>query len=135
MPYTLPTAAEFKAKFPTFAAVADPTITLAIAEASASVDLGWVEADYQPAIMYLAAHIMTLDGVVIAGSDLGSAGGVINAGLVDEMKVGDVMVKMAGAASGGSGSSGSSGSGYLATGYGRRYLELLRRNQAGPILV
>jgi hypothetical protein len=135
MPYTLPTAAQFKAKFPTFAAVADPTITLAITEASASVDRGWVEADYQPAILYLAAHIMTIDGVVIAGSDLGSAGGVINAGLVSEMKVGDVQVKLSGSAGGSSGSAGGDMAGLRSTGYGRRYVELLRRNQSGPILV
>lgn len=133
MPYTLPTAATFKAKFPTFLAVGDPTITLAIQEASASVDTTWIEADYQPAIMYLAAHIMTIDGVVIAGSDLGSAGGVINAGLVSEMKVGDVQVKLAGA-SGGSGGAGAA-TGLRSTGYGLRYLELLRRNQPAVALV
>lgn len=132
MPYTLPTAATFKAKFPTFAAVGDPTITLAIQEAGASVDQTWIEADYQPAIMYLAAHIMTIDGVVIAGSDLGSASGVINAGLVSEMKVGDVQVKLSGSA-GGSGGAGAAG--LRSTGYGLRYLELLRRNQPAVVLV
>lgn len=133
MPYTKPTAAEFKAKFPTFAAVGDPTIDLAITEASASVDTSWVEADYQPAVMYLAAHIMTIDGVVLAGSDLGSAAGVINAGLVSEMKVGDVSVKLGGAAGAGGGAGGSM-TGLRATGYGLRYLELLRRNRS-PVYV
>lgn len=133
MPYTLPTAAEFKAKFPTFAAVGDPTITLAIIEASASVDTTWIERDYQPAIMYMAAHIMTIDGVVIAGAGMGDAGGVINAGLVSEMKVGDVQVKLAGAA-GGSGGAGAA-TGMRSTGYGLRYLELLRRNQPAVALV
>lgn len=135
MPYTTPTAADFKAKFPTFAAVGDPTITLAITEASASVDQSWVAADYQPAILYLAAHIMTLDGVVVVGSDLGTAGGVINAGLVSEMRVGDVQVKLGGPAGGSSGGAGGAGTGLGSTGYGRRYLELLRRNQSGPLLV
>lgn len=135
MPYTKPTAAEFKAKFPTFAAVGDPTIDLAITDASASVDVSWVEADYQPAILYLAAHIMTIDGVVIAGSDLGSAGGVVNAGLISEMKVGDVQVKLSGSAGGASSGAGGDMTGLRSTGYGRRYLELLRRNQSGPILV
>ncbi len=131
MPYTVPTAAQFKAKFPTFAAVADATIDLAIGEANASVDTTWVEADYQPAIMYLAAHIMTIDGVVIAGAGLGDGAGIINAGLVSDMKVGDVAVKLAGPAGGSSGS----GSGLSSTGYGRRYLELLRRNQPAILLV
>lgn len=132
MPYSIPAAALFKAKFPTFAAVADGTIDLAIAEASASVDASWVEADYQPAILYLAAHIMTIDGVVLAGSDLGSAAGIINAGLVSEMKVGDVQVKLGGAASGSGANGGMTG--YRATGYGQRYLDLLRRNRS-PVYV
>jgi hypothetical protein len=134
MPYALPTAEAFKVKFPTFASVADPTVTAAIAEAGTSVDNTWIEADYQPAILYLAAHIMTLDGVVIAASDLGSAAGAINAGLVSEMKVGDVAVKLGGSSSSGGGAGGS-GTGLASTGYGRRYLELLRRNHPAVALV
>lgn len=131
MPYTPPTAAEFKAKFPTFAAVASATIDSAVGEASASVDTSWIEADYQPAIMYLAAHIMTIDGVVIGSAGLGDGAGIINAGLVTDMKVGDVMVKLAGSA----GEGGSGASGYRSTPYGRRFLELLRRNQPAIALV
>jgi hypothetical protein len=133
MPYVLPDATRFKAKFPTFAAIEEPTIANAILEASASVDTSWIEADYQPAIMYLAAHIMTIDGVVVAGSDLGSAGGAINAGLISEMKVGDVQVKLSGASSG-SGGAGTA-TGLRSTGYGLRHLELLRRNQPAVALV
>jgi hypothetical protein len=133
MPYTLPTAAQFKAKFPTFAAVGDPTITLAIQEAGASVDLSWVEADYQPAILYLAAHIMTIDGVLMDGLQLGSVGGVIAAGQISEAKIGDAQVKLAGSAGGSGGAGGATG--LRSTGYGLRYLELLRRNQPAVALV
>lgn len=135
MPYIDPTAAEFKAKFPTFAAVADATINLAIGEANASVDTTWVEADYQPAIMYLAAHIMTIDGVVIAGAGLGEGAGIINAGLVSSMKVGDVQVALGGGSGGASGAALQAKSGLRATPYGQRYLELLRRNQPAILLV
>jgi hypothetical protein len=134
MPYALPTAATLKTKFPTFGPVADATITLAIAEAGASVDNTWIEADYQPAILYLAAHIMTLDGALSAAVDLEDASSVINSGLVTEMKVGDVAVKLAGSASSGSGSGGSA-FGYGSTAYGRRYLDLLRRNHPAVALV
>lgn len=133
MPYTVPTAAQFRAKFPTFAAVADATIALALTDASASVDLEWADADYQPAILYMAAHILVSDGVVTAASDLGSAAGVINAGLVSEMKVGDVMVKLdTGAAGSGRAGSGSTLAGTI---YGRRYIDLLRRNKAAVAIV
>lgn len=131
MPYTLPTAAQFKAKFPTFAAVGDPTIDLAIQEASASVDQSWIEADYQPAILYLAAHILTIDGALAATAELGDAAGVVHSGLVSKMKVGDVDVTLAGGGSAGAGAA----TGLRSTGYGLRYLELLRRNQPTVALV
>lgn len=130
MPYTIPTLSDFRTKFPTFAGVADATITAAITEASASVDQSWIEADYQPAILYMAAHILTLDGALYG--DLGSIGGVIGAGLVSEAKVGDAQVKLAGGASGGSGAG---GGGLASTPYGLRYRDLLRRNQPAIALV
>lgn len=133
MPYTTPTLEQFRTKFPTFSGVADATINAASDEARSSVDTTWIEADYQPAILYLAAHILTIDGALIAASDLGGAGGIVGAGLVSDMKVGDVSVKMAGSASGGGGSGFSSG--YATTPYGRRYLELLRRNHPAVALV
>ncbi|KRE07451.1 hypothetical protein ASE63_22390 [Bosea sp. Root381] len=131
MPYVIPTLSQFRTKFPTFAGVGDDTINAAIQEASASVDRSWIEADYQPAILYLAAHILTVDGALYG--DIGSIGGVIGAGLVSEAKVGDVQVKL-GSAGGGAGGGGSS-SGYASTPYGRRYMELLRRNQPAIALV
>jgi hypothetical protein len=133
MPYDLPTAAQFKAKFLTFAAIGDPTLDMAITEASASVDRSWIEADYQPAIMYLAAHIMTIDGVLSATVDLENVSSVINSGIVTKMKVGDVDVTLAGAASGTAGAGAATG--LRSTGYGLRYLELLRRNQPAVALV
>lgn len=131
MPYTTPTVDEFRVKFSTFSGVGPATITAALEEASASVDQSWIEADYQPAILYLAAHIMAADGVLFDG--LGAAGGMIAAGQVSEAKVGDAMVKLGGA-SGGSGGCGSA-SGYASTPYGQRYLQLLRRNQPAIALV
>lgn len=127
MPYTKPTVDQFRVKFPTFSGVRNPTVQAAIDEASASVDQSWIEADYQPAILYLAAHIMTLDGVLFDG--MGAAGGMIAAGQVSEAKVGDAQVKL-GAAGGGS-----SGSGIASTPYGLRYRDLLKRNQPAFALV
>lgn len=131
MPYTTPTVDQFRVKFPTFSGVGNPTIQAAIDEASASVDQSWTEADYQPAILYLAAHIMASDGVLF--DSLGATGGMIAAGQVSEAKVGDAMVKLGGAG-GGSGGGGPA-SGYASTPYGQRYLQLLRRNQPAIALV
>lgn len=133
MPYTIPTLSQFRTKFPTFAGVADATINMAIQEASASVDQSWFEVDYQPAILYLAAHILTIDGVLMDGLQLGAVGGVVAAGLVEEAKVGDAHVKLSGSASGSGG--GGSASGLASTPYGSRYRDLLRRNQPAVALV
>ncbi|HEV7258940.1 MAG TPA: DUF4054 domain-containing protein [Bosea sp. (in: a-proteobacteria)] len=133
MPYTLPTLEQFRTKFPTFAGVAGPTITAAIQEASASVGTSWIEADYQPAILYMAAHLMTLDGALFEALGAGAAGGLMGAGLVTETKVGDAQVKLGGN-SGSSGGSASS-SGLSSTPYGLRYRDLLKRNQPAVALV
>lgn len=133
MPYEIPTIEQFRTKFPTFSGVPDPTIGAALGEASASVDQSWIEADYQPAILYLAAHILTVDGALFDALGSGAVGGVIAAGQVAEAKVGDVQVKLAGPAGGSSGAGGASG--LRSTGYGLRYLDLLRRNQPAVALV
>ena len=132
MAYDLPAPGELKTKLPAFASVPDPTIQDAIDEAKASVDQSWIEADYKPAIIYLAAHLMTLNGVLIASSGLGDGSGLIASGAVSEMKVGDVQVKLGSATSG---AGGGSSSGLASTPYGRRYLDLLRRNQPAVALV
>lgn len=132
MPYALPTLQQFRTKFPTFADVGNDTIEDAIEEASASVDTSWIEADYQPAILYLAAHILTVNGALF-GALGGGVGGIVGAGLVSEVKLGDAQVKL-GSSSGGSGG-GSSGSDLASTPYGLQYLRLLRRNQPAVALV
>jgi hypothetical protein len=132
--YDLPTPAELKAKIPAFAGVPDLTVEDAIDEAKASVDTSWIEADYKPAIIYMAAHIMTLNGVLYGADQFGAGAGVIAAGLVSKMKVGDVDVTLGNGAGGSSG--GGSSAGCLAsTPYGLRYVSLLRRNQPAIALV
>lgn len=60
MPYSTPSAAQFRARFPEFTA-SDPDIDAVIAAAMLWVDVGqWDEGDYQPAILYLAAHYLKL---------------------------------------------------------------------------
>lgn len=135
MPYTLPTPAQLKTKLPAFASVPDATIQDAIDEAKASVDESWIEADYQPAIIYLAAHLLALNGVLWSAALAGPVGGLIAGGAVSEAKVGDVMVKLGGSSGGAVGGSAGSGSGLASTPYGKRYLELLRRNHPAVALV
>ena len=62
MPYPVPTAAEFRVRFPSFAAVLDAPITAALSECKGRASQSWDEADYRLGVMLLAAHSLTLDG-------------------------------------------------------------------------
>lgn len=124
MPYVIPTPWMLKIKFPRFDPVDDSRVSLAIAEAASEVPLTWRVSDYQPGIMYLAAHLLVIDGVE-AGSIEGVQSGT--AGLISSIKVGDVETKF-GTSSGSSAPGASSVSGYGSTVYGRRFEELMFRN-------
>lgn len=116
MPYTIPTAAELKARYPAFASVADAYVDAIILEASGRVDSTWREADYQPAIMALAGHTMTVEGV---GDD-------VSAQLkgFKRLKVGPLELER-------DLSLGKITSDLQTTVYGQRYLTLLRLNKPG----
>lgn len=122
MPYEKPTAAQLKARHPAFSELADPYIDAVIADANRFVDETWCEPDYQPAIMFLAAHMLVCEGAL--GGDVDTPGPVVSD------KLGDAAVTYANAVD-----SSKSVSDYSSTAYGRRYLELLRVNQRGPVTV
>lgn len=124
MPYTVPTTAEFKARFPAFAAVDDAVIGTAISEASSRVDTNWIDTDYQPAIFYLAAHNLTLDGL-----GTGAEAQVAAQGMMGFQSISSGQLSL----TRGSGASASAGS-YSSTSYGARFAQIMRRN-TGSILV
>jgi hypothetical protein len=118
MAYVPPTASDLKQRFPEFIAVSDTLVALILAEASAQVGETWYERDRKPATLYLAAHMLAMEGEPgrTAG---GTSGGT--SGPVRRRKVGDVETEFAGF-------SASSASEYGSTAYGLRFLDLLRRN-------
>jgi hypothetical protein len=63
MSYTEPAPADLIARFPAFAAVTESIIQDALDEASNRVDSTWEDADAPIAIMLLACHNMSLDGL------------------------------------------------------------------------
>jgi hypothetical protein len=129
MPYVLPTAAQFKARFPAFAEdYEDAYVDAILLEASASVDESWAEADYQPAIMYLTAHLIATDasGAHEEGEEIDTGG----AGIASE-SFGPLSVSYARESS----SAAVSTSGYESTVYGRRFLALLRRNKPSVVAI
>lgn len=120
MPYTAPTAAEFKARFPEFASVADATVDAHIAEATRWVDESWIEEDYQPAVRFLAAHQMASEGQLVAG---GPAVGAVR-GPLKSARLGDASESYGDRISGLSGTDAE----LATTAYGVAFLRLRRAN-------
>lgn len=126
MAYEIPTAADLKALYPAFDAVADATVNAHIARASTqAVDTSWAEIDYAPAITDYAAHTMALAGLgVQSETDKYARAGVtgIRTGNFSA-NFSDKRVSKA------------SGGGLDATTYGQSYKLALRRNKRGPRVV
>lgn len=122
MSYTVPSAATFKARHPRFAAVSDGTVDLYLAEAANEVGTAWADGDGPAGIMYLAAHMMVMEGAL---APTGIAIGVGNQ--IKKVKAGDVETEFATDARS-DGIGGQLWATYGQTEYGRRYLALAARN-------
>lgn len=124
MPYTAPTPDQLQARYPAFASVLDATIQVWLTDAERYVDETWMEGDYAPAIMALAAHNMALNNI---GEQTAAA--AFPAG-VTRFKSGamDVTISDTAAAAQARG-------GYGSTSYGREFQLMLRRNFGGPAVV
>lgn len=130
MPHTVPTRDQFRTRFPIFEDTSDELIDMLLLEASGQVDTSWRESDYQPAIMYAAAHLLATDNSAEGEQvEIGAAGG----GQVASESFAGMSISYA---------TGSSGSGSLSaserwggTEYGRRYLSLLKQNKPAIVVV
>lgn len=130
MPYTTPTVDQFTTRFPIFADRDPDQIQMILNEAeSTGVDKSWREADYQPAIMYLAAHLLATDNsqegdeVVVGAAGSGGIAGENFGGLSISYDRGNTSGSL------------SSSEAYGSTEYGRRYLTMLRGNKPGVMVV
>lgn len=129
MPYTKPTVAEFQARFPIFEDADEAAIQIVLDEAFNSIDETWRELDFQPAILYLAAHLLATDNSGEGEEvEFGNAG----AGAVASESFGGMSISY----SQGNSSAGSlsASEAYGSTSYGRRFLQLLRANRGGPVV-
>lgn len=123
MPYTTPTHNEFKERFPRFLTVSKAIVDDAIEEAERVVDSSWLESDYQKAIMFLAAHYLTMEGHPNESRAVDTPGGITSE------KLGDASVTYGSATGTKEGQSD-----YNQTQYGRRFQELLQRNVGGVLV-
>lgn len=60
MAYTVPSADDLIERFPEFEDVDSDLLDRVIADAALQVDTTWLEADYARAILYLAAHLLSV---------------------------------------------------------------------------
>ena len=121
MAYVAPDPTELKERYPAFASVATETIQYWLDDAQRIVTTSWIEADYAPAIMALAAHEMARLGLNGASGSVGGLQGVtsfksgtFSANFSDEAVKASVK------------------GGYASTSYGQEFVTYLRRNRGGP---
>lgn len=126
MAFTAPTAADVKARFPEFTAVADATIDAVLAE-TGFIDERWIENDRRPAIMYYVAHTL-----VVSGQGSSASAKLQSVGDFTRIKSGDLEVsRSAGSAANSSSSDGT----YFQTNYGKLYLELRDRSFPSVLMI
>ena len=134
MPVTIPSAADFKARYPAFASIDDALVGIVLEEGSAAVSDQWMAVDIQPAILAFAAHLLALDGY--GGVSVQAGGESIDvAGPVSSIQVGDVKTNFSDQSRVQFSFRDGADGGLSETSYGRRFLELRRRNVIGVITV
>jgi hypothetical protein len=130
MVYSPPTAADLKARFPEFVPVGDSLINLLLAEAGAQVGETWVKRDRKPATLYLAAHLLTMEGEPgrTATGQSSAASGPVR-----RRKVGDVEMEFA--TPGATGRFAQASIGLDGSVYGQQFMRLQRLNFPGVAVV
>ncbi len=125
MAYTIPTVSDLNERYPSFLAVDDLTIQLAIDDATRMVDTSWTEGDYATAIILYACHLMALDGLGTSPDAQANTGQAAN---FQTIRSGQLTLTRGSSAS--SGEIGSEGW-YNSTRFGRRFWMLLKQNRGG----
>lgn len=123
------TYADFIARFPAFTATDENGVLIfpqtmveeILAEAMTQVDDSWIEADYGPAVKYLTAHLLTVEG---AGGERAAKPGVIASESFGPMSVSYAVTP-----------SGSAAGDYSSTVYGQRFARLRAANFPGVTVV
>jgi hypothetical protein len=129
MAWVSPTATEFKARFPAFASVSDAVVNVVLAEAALQVDETWVSVgDFTLGINLLTAHILTLDGHGTGAEAEAAAAGTLG---FKTMKSGNLTLERFSASESGS----VSGDALSQTSYGKRFIDLRRRNVPAVMVV
>lgn len=121
MAHVVPSLSDFRARHTSFSTVADATVEAMLTEASSYVSECWSETDYGPAILYLAAHMISEE------QSAGGATAASKAGPIKRVKADTVEIEYMGGSM--------SDAALEGTVYGRRFLMLRRRNVPAVLVV
>jgi hypothetical protein len=122
--YDIPPASDLKIRYPAFTGVDNTVVDYWINDAKRFVTTSWIETDYAPGLMALAAHNMAIGGLGTGGAALAE----LPAG-VSRFKSGSLDVTLTDAAA----NARMTGD-YSSTIYGQEYLRLLGANRGGPLV-
>lgn len=125
-PVPNPLLAEFRIRYPAFAAVADETVQYWLTDSERMITSDWFEADQAPAMCALAAHNLAMSGYGTTG---GAVGNLAEMG-VTSFKSASMSVNFSDGVI-----AASAGGGYASTKYGTEFMTYLRRNRGGARLV
>lgn len=117
--YDVPTADDVFTRFPDLDGTKEDTVTALIAEAVSQVSVKWRAVDYPVAIMYWVAHMLTTE----TGEMVDRAGSITSESFGQQSR-----------SYGGNNASGRSASNLDSTEYGRRFVELRRKNFPGMLV-
>lgn len=144
MAYTIPDVGLFKARFPEFASLGDPLLTLLLMEADNYTDARWNEKDRTIAVLHLAAHAaqqaLIAQKLFIAETETtGSTDPFTDESLyISAVRFSDREVsfnRKVRSTTTTTQSSQQMGLPYNQTPYGQEFLRLRRRNIGGPIVL
>lgn len=128
MPYATPTYEEFIARFPIFdneVKWPQSMVELVLAEAASNIDTTWFEPDYQPAINYQTAHLLSTDNSATGTDPEVGQPTYISGESFSGMSTSYQKIQ---------GGTLSQSEMWGSTVYGRRYLDLLRKNKPAVVI-
>lgn len=134
MPYTIPTSEQFLTRFPIFGDTDTSLVDVLLSEAASNIDTTWFEDDYQPAIMYLAAHLLATDN---SSEDDDVNIGPEGSGVISSVSLGPLSVTYGTRSQSNAGgvSQQAMESPYGSTEYGRRFYVYLIRNAPNLLVI
>lgn len=129
MALTPPTADALTTRYPAFKGTDVGLINAILQEALGAVDETWIPADQQPALLAYAAHLLAIERMGDQSVTLDDGSVLPTAGPLKSASVGPASFDFSDAALSIQAQQNASTNGLASTPFGRRYLELLRRNK------